>query len=121
MPVSIDTFNSQYDQSGAIPMGGAEIDVATTTLGRLSDIMATELLSATNVKKSTATVDKIACTEAHYQNTYVPGIASENIAVYCPRSAELWKIYLSYRAGDQTANQHVADFNGVLSSMKFLP
>ena len=31
-PFSINNFNGKYDASGAVPAGGAEIDVVTTTL-----------------------------------------------------------------------------------------
>jgi hypothetical protein len=121
-PVSINNFNSAYQSGSVIPMGGAEIDVATTTLyGKLGDIMATELSSAKNVATSIVTVGGISCAEARYQDSFSTTVGSQNIAVYCSRGTELWKIYLAYRAGDPAANAHISDFNGVLNSMKFLP
>ena len=122
-PFSINNFKGAYVNGSVIPMGGAEIDVATTTLysGRIDDIMGTELLSATNVVKSNVTVQGISCVEARYNNTYTPSVASRNIAVYCLRGVGLWKIYLSYRAGDSAATSHIANLNSVLASFKFLP
>jgi hypothetical protein len=122
-PFSINNFKGAYDASGAIPMGGAEIDVATTTAPGLgvNDIMSTELSSAANVVRSTVAVQGISCLEVRYENTFGTGIGSRNIAVYCLRGIGLWKIYLSYRADDPAAANHVAVLNNVLASFKFLP
>lgn len=127
-PFSIDNFSGKYDAVGAVPAGGAEIDVVTTTLySTVRNIMTTELTGATNVSTNTIAVSGVSCTEARYNTTYPGNIASKNVAVYCARSSassaypELWKIYLSYRAGDSAASAHTADFSTILSSMKFLP
>jgi hypothetical protein len=121
-PFSINNFGD-YDKDGAIPPGGAEIDIATTTLfsGRVADIEGTELLGGTNIVKSTATVGGVSCDEARYASTYTGGIISTNTAVYCLRGNELWKIYLSYRAKDSKASDSMGAFNTVLASFKFLP
>ncbi len=122
-PVMVNNFNSKYEGGGVIPMGGAEIDVVTTTLysGRIQDILGTELLSATNVTTSTTSVRGVSCVEAKYTGAYVAGVASQNMAAYCLRGAGLWKLYLSYRSGDAKADAHVAAFNNLLASLRFLP
>lgn len=121
-PFSMTNFNGQYVSGDVVPMGGAEIDVVTTTnYGDLKNIMTTELMGAADLATSTVAVDNVACDEARYGESYSDETLSGNIAVYCERGIKLWKIYLSYRESDPAAAVHVADFNGVLSSMKFLP
>jgi hypothetical protein len=119
---SINTFGGKYQNGWMIPMGGAEIDVVTTTVySSVKEIMTTELMSAANLAKSTVIADGITCDEATYQHSYTPGVVAQNVSVYCLRGSELWKIYFAYRSGDPAAQAHVSDFNGVLGSMKFLP
>ncbi len=119
---SINDFGGKYQSGWVIPMGGAEIDVVTTTVySSVGEIMTTELMNAANLATSTVTVDNIACKQAAYQYSHAPGLVSQDISIYCLRGSELWKIYFSRRVGDTMAQVHVADFNGVLGSMKFLP
>ena len=121
-PFSMTNFNGKYVAGDVVPMGGAEIDMVTTTnYGDLENIMATELMGAADLATSTVAVDTIACDEARYGESYSDGTLSGNIAVYCEHGIKLWKMYLSYRKSDPSATVHVSDFNGVLSSMKFLP
>lgn len=118
---SLTTFGNAYVDGDVIPSGGAEIDIATTTVyNNLGTIMQTELLSATNVTTTAVTVDDTACAEASYNNTYTGGIASQDIAVYCEQGTELWKMYLSYRENDPDGSAHIAAFKSVLASMKLL-
>ena len=120
-PFVMTTFGGKYINNDVIPPGGAEIDIATTTVyGNLQAIMQTELMTATNITTSAVAVDGTSCAEASYHNTYSGGVASKDIAVYCVRGNELWKFYLSYRADDPAGSTHVADFNSVLASMKLL-
>ena len=104
-------------------MGGAEIDIATATIySPVQDTITTELMSATNIATSTLKLSNIACQKAVYQNTYAPGIPSQDTSIYCSRRTEngtdLWKIYFSYRAGDTTGAAHTAEFNDILGSMQ---
>ena len=120
-PFAMTTFDGKYLNNGILPQGGAEIDIATTTVyGNLQAIMQTELMTAKNVLTSTVTVDGTPCAEASYDTAYAGGIALKDTAVYCARGTELWKFYLSYRAGDPAGSTHVADFSSVLASMKLL-
>lgn len=119
---SMTNFAGKYEADATIPVGGAEIDIVTSTLySSVNEVMTTELMSAIKVTTSTVTIDNVTCQKASYQNTYGSGIASQDISFYCLRGTELWKIYLSYRAGDPAAQMHISDFNGVLNSIKFLP
>jgi hypothetical protein len=121
-PFSITNFNGRYISRDVIPVGGAEIDVVTTTnYGNLQDIMTTELMGATNLTTSTVTVSGVTCIETHSDRSFSDGTPSGNIAVYCERGTALWKIYLSYRKSDPAAAARIADFTGVLSSLQFLP
>jgi hypothetical protein len=121
-PFSMTNFNGQYVSGDVVPPGGAEIDIVTTTnYGDLKNIMATELMGAADPATSTVTVDNVACDEARYGESYSDGTLSGNIAVYCERGTDLWKMYLSYRKSDPSLAAHVSDFNDVLGSMKFLP
>ena len=118
----ITNFGGKYAANGVIPAGGAQVNVATTTLsGPLSDIIDTESMSANNKVLSTVTVDKIACQKAVYEANYAPSANSEDISIYCSRGSVLYKIYLSYGANDPKGAAHITDFNMMLDSMKFLP
>jgi hypothetical protein len=115
-------FGGKYENGWMIPMGGSEIDVVTTTVySSIKEIMTTELMSAVGLQTSAVTVDSVACKKAAYQDNYAPGVASQDISIYCLRGSELWKIYLSYHSGDPAAQTHNTVFDEVLSSMKFLP
>jgi hypothetical protein len=119
---SIDTFGGQWINNDIIPPGGAAVDVVTTTIsGPVSDIVNTEIMGAFNIATSTIVVDKISCEKATAQSNYAPGYTSNDIDVYCARGDNLWKIYLSYNSNDPAGSKHVSDFNGMLTSMKFLP
>ena len=119
---SLNNFGGKYQNGGMIPVGGAEIDVVTTTVySSVSEIMTTELMSATNVATSTVTLDNIVCKKAVYDNSYATGFPSDDTSIYCLRGSELWKIYFSYHAGDPAAQEYVSDFSMVLNSIKFLP
>ena len=119
---SMTNFGGKYDAAATIPMGGAEIDVVTTTVySSVNEIMTTELMSAKSVTRSTVTIDNVLCQKASFQDTYSSGVASQDVSLYCLRGTELWKIYFSYRAGDPAAQAHIADFDSVMSSMKLLP
>lgn len=119
---SLDSFGGNYAADGMIPPGGAEIDIVTTTVSTSDDaVMATELMSATNLATSTVTVDDKTCQKAVYDDTYGADKPSNNISIYCLLGNELWKIYFSYHAGDPAAQQHQADFADVLRSLVLLP
>jgi hypothetical protein len=119
---SLTNFAGKYEADATIPMGGAEIDVVTTTVySSVNEIMTTELMSANNVATSTVTIDNVPCQKASYQDKYSSGVGSQDISLYCLSGTESWKIYFSYRAGDSAAQTHIADFNTVLNSMKLIP
>jgi hypothetical protein len=120
-PFSIDTFGGKYENGGVIPAGGAEIDIVTTTAsGLVQDIIDTELMYAKNLTASTVSVDGVSCKKEVYEADYAPSASSKDVALYCSRGSELWKIYLSYGASDSAEQTHLSDLNGILSSMKLL-
>ncbi len=121
-PFSLINFDEKNFAAGVLPPGGAEIDIATTTLyGNLDAITGTELMGATFLSTSTVTVGGTSCMEARYHETYAGGVQMANTALYCGHGTELWKIYLVYRVDDQAAAIHLADFESVLRSMRFSP
>jgi len=123
-PFFMTNFNGQYQAGVIIPKGGAIISVVTTTVesGFLQSIIDTQLMNAINVTTTTLTVDGITCPAAAYEANYAAEAISKDVNVYCLRGTELWEVYLSYEASDTATAMaaHVADFNGVLGSMKFL-
>jgi len=122
VPFSMDSFGGKYPVGGALPAGGVEVDIATTTaIGDLDSIMTTELSNALSLVTSTITVDAVACNKASFQANYAAGSYSQDTAIYCLRGNELWKIYFSYPVNDSMANAHISAFAGILNSMKFLP
>ena len=67
-------FNGQFKSDGVIPKGGAQFSVVTTTIsGNLNAIMATELMSAFDLKTSAIPVAGLVCAEANYQADYALG------------------------------------------------
>jgi hypothetical protein len=106
LPISIDNFNHTYVSGGAVPLGGAEIDVTTTTIGTtIENFAAGQLSSAKNIVTSNISVGGILCSEYSYTNTYNSTLNSKNIAVYCERGTKLYEFYLSYRADDPNGAQ----------------
>lgn len=121
-PFSLINFDEQNFANGVLPPGGAEVNIATTTVyGNLDAITATELMGVSDLSTSTVAVDGTSCMEARYHETYAGGVQMANMALYCDRGTELWKIYLAYRAGDQAAAAHLADFESMLHSMRLSP
>ena len=121
MPLFMTNFDGNYKADGVIPAGGIQLGVVTTTIsGNLNSIMTTELVSAIGLSTSAVTVDNITCAKATFQANYTPGATAQNVSLYCLRGNELWKIYFAYPAGDAPEKVDLSDFNGVLSSMKFL-
>ncbi len=119
MPLLMDDFSGKYKAGGVIPAGGAQLAIATTTsYGPVENIIATELMNATDVASSTTAVDGVACTKATYRANYSQSATAQNISLYCLRGTELWKIYFSYPAGDAAASADLSVFNGILASMK---
>jgi hypothetical protein len=118
-PISMDNFGHEY-LGGAIPSGGAEIDVATTTIyGTVESFAAGQLSSATNLSTTTVSVSGVSCLEYSYNNQYSPAIASKNIATYCKHNGVLFEFYLSYRADDSKGSQYPQVFKDVLSRVQF--
>ena len=102
----------------ALPAGGAELDVVTTTAyGGYGAIMKTELLNTSDISTSTVAVDGVNCVRANYRAD-ADGQTLSDIAIYCPQGTELWKIYFDYNNGDPAATAHLAVFNTILASMK---
>jgi len=121
-PFSLINFNEQNFANGVLPPGGAEVNIATTTVyGNFDAITATELMGVSDLSTSTVAVDGTSCMEARYHETYAGGVQMANTALYCDRGTELWKIYLAYRADDQAAAAHLADFESMLHSMRLSP
>ena len=120
-PVSLDNFNHTYASDDSIPLGGAEIDMASTTAyASLASIAETELSGASGVSTSSVSVGGTSCTEYLYQSAYNPSVPSKNAATYCLRSGNaLYKFYLSYRAADPKGPQYLAAFNQLLNGVQF--
>ena len=117
---SITEFNALKIKIAELEAKADELEIQLKA-NAVSEIMTTELMNAVNLATSTVTVNNIACNQAAYQYSHAPGLVSQDVSIYCLRGSELWKIYFSRRVGDSAAQVHVADFNGVLESMKFLP
>jgi hypothetical protein len=118
-PLLLANFNAQSANSVAIPAGGVQLTLVTTTIsGNLDAIMAAELANATHLTTAAVTVNGVACAKATYQVNYAPGATVQNVSLYCSRGTELWKIYLSYPANDSAASMDNSEFNAIVSSMK---
>ena len=119
-PFELDTFEHAYEGGGIIPMGGAEIDMAKTSLDTSLDaFVKANLVSATISSTGTIPVGGVSCTEVFYKNTFAPGVGSQNVAVFCPKAGSVLEIYLSYRAGDPKWQDHVTGLNHILASLQF--
>ena len=118
-PISMDNFSHHY-ADGIIPVGGAEIDMGTTTLySSLEQLAAGQLSSATNITTSSVSVSGTMCAEYASSNTLAPTVPSKNFAVYCNHHGVLFEFYLVYRANDPQASEFNATFNAVLARVTF--
>lgn len=120
-PVSLDNFGHHYQQGGFVPPGGAAIDITDIPLPKppLNNLIANELQGATITSTSNISVSGGACTEEFYTDSYGPSLTYKNIAVYCPHGKLLYKLYLSYRAGDDLESQFLTSFQQVLNTIQF--
>jgi hypothetical protein len=122
-PISMDNFNHQYQGDSIIPMGGAEIDVASTHYyGTTDGLIKNIAVNGTVNTTSSVAVDGVLCAEVFYSSTYAAGYPSSNVAAYCQSSGStlLYEMYLSYRTGDPQGTQHVATFGQFLNRMQFI-
>jgi hypothetical protein len=120
-PVLLDNFGAQYQHGGLIPPGGAEITLTSNPLPHtgLPSVIASELQGATLISSSPVLVSATSCTEVTYSDSFGPNNNYSNITVYCPHNATLYKIFLSYTAGDPGAQQFLDAFQQVLTSVQF--
>lgn len=125
-PLSLNNFGSAYLQGGFVPPGGAKIVITSAVPlpnPPLGDLIFHELVGGTITINSVTTVvvSGATCTEEFYTSWFAPSIYYSNVAVYCPSAsgAALYKLYLSYRAGDPAGSQILAAFKQVLGSVQF--
>jgi hypothetical protein len=121
-PISLNNFASHYSEGGIVPAGGAVIDVTSISLpsGSLSDFIANELAGATVASITTITVAGSSATQVVYSDSYSNLLTLNEIAVYVPHGKLLYKIYLSYRAGDPSQSVFLTSFQQILASFQFM-
>jgi len=119
-PIALNTFSNAYGEGGIIPNGGAEIDITTIPLPTqpLSGFIAKELVDAVIESTTAVTVIGETATQVTYIDTYTPGLSYKNVAIYFPHGTLLYKLYLSYRAGDPAEPQFLAEFQQVVNSLQ---
>lgn len=122
-PVSLNNFGSAFQEGGVIPLGGSEIDITSIPLPSmpLQIFIARELQGATISATKQITVSGDSCTEESYSEVFTPTLTYGNISVYCPHGEILYKLYLSYQAGDPLENQFLASFQNILDTIRFAP
>lgn len=120
-PLSLNTFQSVYQQGGVIPAGGAQIDIVGALLPEppLSSYVARELEGSTDVSTSTQIVSGVSCIRASFTDAYTPVLNYKTSAVYCPSGNVLYKFHLSYHAGDSNESYFLSNFQQVLNNAKF--
>lgn len=120
-PVTLTTFRSAYGEGGVIPAGGAEIDVTRETVGRRSvqAIIGGELAGTSIEKTDTVAVDGITGRRVFYTSTFGENLTYRNVAVYAPRTAYVYKFFLSYGIGDAHGTDWLRSFERILESVRF--
>jgi len=122
-PISLNNFGSNYLQGGFVPAGGAKINIASIPLPTppLGDLIFHELEYANIMSTSAITVSGASCTEEFYAAAFAPSITYTNVALYCPSSSgvTLYKIYLSYNAGDAQESTIQSLFQQLLNGVQF--
>lgn len=118
-PIALNTFNNAYQQGGIIPPGGADIDITSVPLpGSLQSYIADELTGSIITGTNAIVVAGSSSTEVFYTDSF-GGLTYKNVAVFVPRSALLYKLYLSYHAGDTSESQFLASFEQILNTIQF--
>jgi hypothetical protein len=122
-PIALNNFANAYLQGGLVPSGGAEVDITTVPIPTiaLGDFISAELVDATIEFTSTLSVGGEVGTRVAYSDQFTPSLTYKNVALYVPHRALLYKIYLSYRAGDAGEKSFLDAFTEVLNSVKFAP
>src|SRR5262245_21142215 len=123
-PISLNNFHGRYVNGGIIPFGGAAIDITHVPQPALAlnDFIAEALSGSTITATAAAVVAGSPGTAVSYETAYGPTpLTIKNIAVFVPRNGVLYKLYLSYNAGDALENRFIAAFERVLSSFQFPP
>ena len=122
-PVSLNNFGSAAQEGGVLPPGGSEIDITSVPLPSipLQIFIARELQGATISATKQITVSGDSCTEKSYSEVFTPTLTYGNVSVYCPHGELLYKLYLSYRAGDPLESQFLASFQNILDTIHFTP
>ena len=128
-PISLDNFEHQYYHGGIIPTGGAEINITSVTLPRsLTDFIANEnhgqgisIASASEITVSGSAATEVVSIDMYTSTSGITMLALKRIAVYIPKNRLLFKIYLTYNAGDPRESQFLASFRQLLGSVQFTP
>ena len=100
---------------------GAVIDITSVSLptGSLSDYVAGELAGATIISNTPIVVAGIGGMKVVYSDTYSTSLTIKEVAIYLPTGNLLYKLYLSYRAGDSLESTFLTQFNQLLASVQF--
>jgi hypothetical protein len=120
-PIALNNFGNAYGEGGITPRGGATINITTIPLppGNLSDFITKEVGDGTLESTTQITVGGAAATEVVFVDTYTPTVSQKTVAVYVPHGTLLYKVYLSYQAGDSSESSFLSALQQVLSSFTF--
>jgi hypothetical protein len=117
-PVSLNNFGNHYEHGGLIPPGGAEIYITDVALPPppLLDFIAGETVGALTSAITSIAVAGSPATKVVY--TDLPGgVRYRNVAIYVPRGTRLFKLYLFFRDDDPQADDFLAAFQQVISTI----
>jgi hypothetical protein len=120
--VLLTTMTNGLNQGGVVPTGGAEIDITATPFGRtdLDNAITNDLRGLSIQSKEAISVAASGATKVSYREELTPTIVTGNVAVYIPRAARLYKLFLSYNAGDPLEAQFLGDFERILNGIYFV-
>jgi hypothetical protein len=122
-PVALNNFGSKYQSGGVLPPSGAEIDITRRPLPPppLNDAIALELDGSMVTASKPITVSGLSCTQISYTDVFTPSLTYKNEVVYCPAGGSLYKVFLSYRAGDPQESAYLLNLQQLLVGTVFLP
>ena len=117
-PLSLTTFE-HWDSGGVPPEGGAEIDATRVPAPRnLQEYIQHEIEGSQAEPAVESAIGKNPAVEVSFTDTY-GSLKLENHALYILHGSRLYKLYLTFHAGDAHAADFVSAFHDLAQRAKF--
>ena len=116
-PWSANNFANRYLRGGLIPVAGCEIEgvAASPDMPRVPELIRKEIPGASSVEP--ATINGFPGYRVSYLEDYGPTARYQSVAVYIS-APRVYKLFLTYRAGDSAESGCLAAFEKTLASFQ---